>query len=152
MFSRFEQFSSVISGINRYIQMIERDEMEKYGYKGAFAQYLVAFLHCPEGCTAAQLCDICDKDKAAVSRIIGEMEEKGLVIRQGSNERLYNARITLTQEGQKAADFVRRKATAAVNAVGNEMTDENRKAFYNTLEFIAGKLQSISKTGIPEEV
>ena len=30
MLDRFEQFSSVVSGINRYIQKLERDEMEKY--------------------------------------------------------------------------------------------------------------------------
>ena len=151
MFKRFEQFSTIISAISRHIQKIERDEMEKYGYKGAFAQYLLTFLRYPQGCTAAQLCEICDKDKAAVSRIISEMEVKGLVQRHGTNNRLYNACITLTENGKTAADFVRRKATAAVNAVGNEMTDEERSTFYSNLESIAAKLQSISRNGIPEE-
>ena len=40
MKTRFEQFSFMISGIYREIQKIERDEMIKHGYRGAFAVYL----------------------------------------------------------------------------------------------------------------
>ena len=151
MLSRFEQFSFVISGINRYIQKLERDEMIKYGYKGAFAQYLVAIQRYPEGLTAAQLCDICDKDKAAVSRIVAEMEEKGLVVRTSEHARLYKASITLTEEGKRAADFVRQKARAAVNAVGSELSDADRTVLYSTLDFIADKLHTLAKEGIPEQ-
>ena len=42
MLGRYQQFSYIVSVINRQIQKIERDEMEKYGYKGSFAQYLMA--------------------------------------------------------------------------------------------------------------
>lgn len=146
--NRFEQFSYVISGINRHIQKIERDEMIKYGYKGAFAQYLVAIRRYPEGITSAKLCEICDKDKAAVSRVLTEMQEKGLIFREGSDHR-YNALIKLTAEGLQATAYVDERSEAAIEAVGNEMSDENRAAFYSTLEFIAAKLQTISKEGLP---
>ena len=73
MVDRFEQFAGYISGIFRQIQKIERDELEKQGLKGAFAQYLVVMSHYPEGITATQLCEVCDKDKAAVSRVIAEL-------------------------------------------------------------------------------
>ena len=43
--------------------------LEKYGYKGAFAQYLVVLASHPEGLTSAQLCEQSDRDKAAVSRV-----------------------------------------------------------------------------------
>ena len=70
MINRFEQFVSYISAIHRDIQRIERDEMEKLGLKGAYAQYLVAMHRHPEGITAVDLCEVCDKDKAAVSRAV----------------------------------------------------------------------------------
>ena len=54
MRSRYEQFTYAISSIERHIQKIERDEMIKYGCKGAFAQYLAAMTHYPDGLTAAQ--------------------------------------------------------------------------------------------------
>lgn len=149
--NRFEQFSYMISGINRHIQKIERDEMIKYGYKGAFAQYLVALRRYPEGITSAKLCEICDKDKAAISRVLTEMQEKGLILRETQSDHRYNALIKLTAEGLKAAAYVDERAQAAIEAVGNEMTDENRAAFYATLDFIAAKLQTISKEGLPPQ-
>ena len=149
--NRFEQFSYVISGINRHIQKIERDEMIKYGYKGAFAQYLVALRRYPEGITSAKLCEICDKDKAGISRVLTEMQEKGLILRETQSDHRYNALIKLTAEGLKAAAYVDERAQAAIEAVGNEMTDENRAAFYATLDFIAAKLQTISKEGLPPQ-
>ncbi len=148
MLSRFEQFSSVISGISRSIQKLERDEMVKYGGKGAFANYLVVLSRYPEGLTAAKLCELCDKDKAAVSRIVCEMESKGLIKREGSR---YRSLLKLTDEGNRAATFVRRKAETVVETVGSDLTDEQRKVFYETLELIALKLQTLKSDGIPEE-
>jgi len=150
MLSRFQQFSYVISEINRHIQKIERDEMIKYGCKGAFAQYLVALLSHPEGLTATRLCQLCDKDKAAISRIVSEMQEKGLVTRSAETARAYNAPIKLTEYGRNAAEHVCLKARAAVKAVGGEMSEEERRVLYSLLDTIAGKLQTLSEEGIPE--
>ena len=148
MISRFEQFTSAISGIYRSIQKIEREQMEKYGLKGAYAQYLVTIQRYEDGITAAQLCEVCDLDKAAVSRAIAEMFQRGLVERNGENG--YRARVKLTETGQEAAAYVNRLAQAAVDAAGSELTDNDRAVMYAALESIAEKLSVISKTGIPE--
>lgn len=152
MLRRFEQFSYAISGINRQIQKIERAEMIKRGYKGVFAQYLATLHRYEEGLTASELCDICDKDKAAVSRIIAEMEEKELVNRPKRNVRSYRSKITLTDKGRETAEFVAEKARIAVAAVSGEfMTEEQRAVFYSTLDSLYKNLQKISKEGIPLE-
>lgn len=151
MLDRYQQFSYIVSVINRQIQKLERDEMIKYGHKGAFAQYLVAMLRFNDGVTAAQLCDICDKDKAAVSRVVNEMIEEGLIVRKSESETTYRAKLFLTQEGRKIADIIANRAAAAVAAVGNELSDEERKVLYSTLDFISGKLQIICRQGIPNE-
>jgi len=151
MIDRYQQFSYIVSVINRQIQKIERDEMEKYGYKGAFAQYLMAMRCNPAGVTSAQLSDMCDRDKAAVSRVITEMIEKGLVVRRSANETFYRAKLTLTQKGAEIADYIARQGAAAVAAVNNELTKEELKAFYSNLDYIADKLHIISKDGIPNE-
>lgn len=149
MLNRFEQFSIAIGGIYRYIQKLERDEMEKYGYKGAFAQYLVILRRFPNGVTASQLCEICDKDKAAISRIVAEMVDRGLVVRVGGRDGHYRALIQLTDEGKQAAEHVCSKARTAVEAVGRDMSNEERATMYAALELIASKLYKLSKEGIP---
>lgn len=151
MVERFEQFSFSISSIYRNIQKIEREEMERYGCRGAFARYLVAMNRFPDGVTSAELCDICDRDKAAVSRIVFEMEEKGLIerkLRQGS---YYRAKLVLTEEGKKAAQFVCERASAAVGATSGVIADTDRKNMYEALAIIAENLQTIAKKGIPEK-
>lgn len=149
MLNRFEQFTSAIAALCRDVQKIERDEMEKQGLRGAFAQYLLAISRYPEGITASALCEVCDKDKAAVSRIIGEMESKGLLQKINDGTSQYRARISLTPAGEEAAAFVRERASAAVELAGSGLSDEDRKAFYKTLELISENLQEICKKGIP---
>lgn len=149
MLDRFEQFTSAISALYRDVQKIERDEMEKQGLRGAFAQYLLAISRHPEGITAATLCEVCDKDKAAVSRIIAEMESKGLVEKENDGTSQYRARLRLTPAGQEAAAFVRGRVSVAVELAGNGLSDEDRKSFYSTLELISANLQRICLDGIP---
>ncbi|MBQ5327588.1 MAG: MarR family transcriptional regulator [Oscillospiraceae bacterium] len=152
MESRFEQFKMAISGINRYVQKIERNEMVKRGYKGAFAQYLAVLKRFEEGLTSSELCEICDKDKAAVSRIIAEMEEKGLVSREHKNIRTYRSKIVLTEKGRNTADYVAERAKAAISAVSDGVMDENqREVFYSTLDVLYKNLQKVSREGIPRE-
>lgn len=151
MLNRFEQFTAAISSIHRFVQKIERDEMEKYGLKGASAQYLLAMERYPEGVTAAALCEVCDRDKAAVSRILAEMESKGLVYRVNASESQYRALLALTPAGKQAADYVNKKATIAVELVGKGLTDENRKILYASLEQIAANIKVVSHRGIPDD-
>lgn len=145
MIDRFEQFSYLISSIYGDIQKIERDEMVKYGAKGVYAQYLVAMRRYPEGVTAAQLCEICDKDKAAVSRAVTDMERNGLVMREGTGG--YRALVKLTNEGKQAAEYVCEKAVLAVELAG--LTEEKRKVFYEALQLIASNLKTITREGLP---
>ena len=150
MVDRFEQFAGYISGIFRQIQKIERDELEKQGLKGAFAQYLVVMSHYPEGITATQLCEVCDKDKAAVSRVIAELAEKGLVRRVGDTETLYRAPLALTEEGHRAATFVAKRATVAVEMANEGLSETQRIAMYDALRVIFTNLQKACDIGLPD--
>ena len=149
MINRFEQFTSAISSIHRFVQKIERDEMAKYGLKGAAAQYLLAMSRHPQGITAAALCEVCDRDKAAVSRILGEMEAKGLVVR-AEGDSTYRALLKLTPAGQQAADYVNQKASLAAELAGKDITDEDRAVLYATLARISNNIKAISHKGIPD--
>ena len=151
MLDRFQQFSFAISEIHRYVLKIEREEMEKLGYKAYFAQYLVIMHRHPEGVTAAQLCTRSDKDKAAVSRAVAEMIDRGLVSRQLVRGKGYRAPLVLTKKGQEIASHVCRRAEIAVQAVGGQLSDEKRGVFYDSLNTIAANLQKYSEEGLPED-
>ena len=150
MLRRFEEFCAIISSIQHHIQKIERDEMEKYGLKGPYAQYLVTMSRCPEGITAAQLCELCDKDKAAVSRALAELERRALVTREAVNDTAYRALVKLTEEGKSAARYVCDKVRSAVELAGKGLNEQDRLSFYVNLRRIADNLRTISEIGLPE--
>ena len=146
MVSRFEQFASSIAAVYHYIQKIERAEMANFGMKGPHAQYLIAMVRYPQGITAAQLGKICDKDKAAVSRAVTELEQEGLIRRLDA--RTYRTPLVLTQKGAAAAAMVNKKASRAVEAAGQGLSDENRVIFYEALNLIASNLHRIAAEGL----
>ena len=148
MVSRFEQFSASVACIYRCIQKIERVEMAKYGLKGPHAQCLLAMRHDPKGVTSSQLCTICDKDKAAISRTVADLEQEGLILRDLKDGNRYRARLMLTEQGKTAAGQVEERAKLAVEKAGEGMSDEQRAVFYEVLGLIAGHLQTICEEGL----
>ena len=143
MLNRFIKFSYLIGSIHKSVQKILADEMAKYGLKGAYAQYLLTLYKSNEKMNLVELTEKCDNDKAAVSRAVGDMIEKGLILKENDS---YRAGLLLTDEGIKAAEFVCERAKIAVEAAG--VTEEERDAFYSSLEKLEQNLKIISKKGI----
>ena len=148
MLDRFEHFSYSISNIYRHIIKIEREEMERYGLRGSYVQYLLAMKRFPEGITSTKLSEICDKDKAAISRIVAEMEGKGLVKRENDRNNAYRARLLLTEEGNNAANFVCERAEKAVSEAGRGLDENDRKIFYGALAIFEANLRRICRDGV----
>lgn len=151
MISKYELFSSSVACLYRDIQKIERTEMAKFGLKGPHAQCLLVMSRFPEGITSARLCEACDKDKAAVSRTIAELEQQGLIARKEKNGIRYRSRLTLTQAGYTAAEAVSRKAQQAVELAGAGLDNQKREIFYEVLTLIAGNLHTICRDGLQEK-
>lgn len=148
MISRFERFSNSIFCIYRDIQKIQRTEMARYGMKGAHTQCLLVMSHHPEGITASQLSEICDKDKAAISRTVAELEQKGLVQREVKSNGGYRAALKLTDLGREAACHVKQRAECAVEKAGEGLSDAQREVLYHTLDLLAANLQEICQEGL----
>ena len=140
---RFETFSLALFNMSRYWNRLAAEEMEKYGLKGAHAFYLVTVLRHDGEVTASQLCELCGKDKADVSRAVAKMEEIGLLERVGSNP--YRAKLKLTQQGIAAAEAVRETAGTIVDRVGGDLTEEKRTVFYEVLALVTANLEKLCK-------
>ena len=148
MENRYELLSGAISCMYHDIQKIERVEMARYGLKGPHAQCLLAMKNHPEGITAARLCEVCEKDKAAVSRTLAELEEVGMIYRENRNGSRYRSALMLTEEGKIAAEAVVEKARMAVERAGIGFGEAEREVFYRVLAIIAGNLHKLCKEGL----
>ncbi len=148
MIGRFETFTLSLSRLTSYWNKIAAEEMASYGLKGAYIVYLIALYKTENGLTAANLCEMCVKDKAEVSRAMKAMEEKGLVKREQTTSKSYRARITLTDEGRKMTYDLRERIKLAVEKGGAGLTEEERDVFYRGLETISANLKEITKVGL----
>lgn len=150
MLNRFARFSLAISEIDRCWHKLAADEMAKYELNSPHAVYLMTLCDYPEGITAAQLGELCRKNKADVSRMVRILERRGLVRKKTLGGNFYRAKLLLTEAGRQAAEHVKQRAAVAVELAGDGMTDEEREIFYCCLERITANLQTLSKEGLPE--
>ena len=148
MIERFAQFCASIASIQRSILKIERTEMAKYGLKGPHANCLVAMARYPEGITAARLCDICDKDKAAISRTVSELEDAGMVLRLDPEGKRYRSVLRLSEKGKEIANRVNDMVLLAVAKASEGYDKEKEQVFARVLNLVAGNLQDICRDGL----
>jgi hypothetical protein len=72
---RFQSFVTGITVCYKYIQRIKTLEMTEFGLKGAHVMCLFFLHQNPEGLMAAQLCQLCAEDKAAISRTLAVLQQ-----------------------------------------------------------------------------
>lgn len=140
---RFEKFLNNIATIDRCWHKIAAEEMTKYGMKGPYALYFTTLRQYPEGITSAKLAELCNRNKADVSRAVSAMEKEELITRSNESGNSYRALIKLTPKGQAITKEIYDKVMKAVYISGDGLTKEERTALYHSLEIITTNLQSI---------
>ena len=99
---RFETFTVLISKISRNIRKLKSQEMAKYNLKTPHVSCLY-YLYKNGNLTAKNLCDICDEDKASISRSIDFLEKNGLLSYEQQEEKKYKSYLYLTEKGKDVA-------------------------------------------------
>lgn len=133
----FENFTVNILKLNKLVNKIKQYEMGEFGLKAVHVMCGYYLYENPGGLTASELTKYTLEDKAAISRALLTMREKGLV---SYDVKTYNAKVTLTEEGKKFAVAVLEKTDKAVEAGQADQTEEERKVFYKTLGDIVDNL------------
>ena len=144
MNQRFEVFVTAISQISRSLQRLKSSEMADFGLKGTHVMCLYQLQKHPDGLTASQLIQLCDEDKAAISRCISDLTDRALVESRSSGDRRYRKIITLTQSGKEITAAMDRKITDAVMTAAQGYSAEQREIFYQVLLQVAENLQKAS--------
>ncbi len=151
MINRFEHFTYATNEITKFWRKIAGEEMERHGLKAPHVIYFTVLSKYQDtGLTASQICEYCGRDKADVSRMMSIMETKGLLIKEGEHQNLYNGVFKLTDKGIKIAECVKNKAGKAVLIAGKDLSAETREIFYMALDSIVKNLREMSMKGIPD--
>lgn len=140
MDERFETFTVLINQISRSIRRIKAEQMESINLKGPHVSCLY-YLSKNGPLTAAELCDRCEEDKAAVSRSLDYLEQNGyLQIPEGKR---YRRPLVLTQKGSAAGAEVSRLIDSIVDLASCDVLEEDRLAMYRALSIISKNLEKI---------
>ncbi len=142
MLQRFESFVSGITLCYKYIQRIKSAEMTELGLKGTHVMCLFFLHQYDDGLTAATLCQLCAEDKAAISRTLNALRDRGLIDSYGN---AYRANWQLTEEGVKVAERLKCMIKDWVGIGGSGLTEDERATFYQTLGRIAENLREHQK-------
>ena len=138
MIQRFEDFVTGIAVCYKSIQRIKTLEMTEFGLKGAHMMCLFFLHRNPKGRTAAHLCQLCAEDKAAISRTLATLQERGYIVSGGKK---YRAMLRLTPDGAAVADRFDALICQWVGLGGDGLSEEERAVFYRALGHIADNLR-----------
>lgn len=149
MEKRFETFVLSILELNRQMQRIKALEAQPLGLQANQVMCLYYLGGAREGLTAAQLTGLCREDKAAVSRTLAQLVERGLVACQEApaHKRAYRTRHYLTPQGQAMVEQINLRIEQALLRGGNGLSEGQRTAFYEALEIILENLKEYAQTG-----
>ena len=142
MEERFQTFTVLIAKLNRCIRKIKTEEMAEFNLKSPHVSCLY-YLYKSESLTAKELCDICEEDKANISRSIDFLEANGYLVARAKHGKRYKSPLILTEKGRETGEHIARKIDDILESVSLVLPDEQRKNMYESLSVICENLQKI---------
>ncbi len=138
----YEQFTFLITNINRCIKKIKLEEMKALDLKSV---NLTCMYHLNKkgALTPKQLCELCGEDKANISRSIEYLKIKGYVETERQPEKRYKSLLKLTPKGKEIWECVSKRVKEFTRAGGVQMSDQDKKSMYKGLETINENLKKI---------
>ena len=140
MKERFKTFTVLIAKISRNIKKIKNQEMAEYGLRSVHVTCLY-YLYSAESLTATELCELCEEDKATISRGLDFLEENGYILCEAHNGKRYKCALHLTEKGMDAGKKISDKINFVLDEICIDLTEEQRDEFYRSLAVISDSLE-----------
>lgn len=138
MVHRFEDFVSMINTAYKGLQKIKSYEVESLELKGSHVMCLFYLGRSDDGLTSGELCEKCREDKAAISRNLKYLQEKGYVKVAEDDTKKYRLKNVLTESGREAYEKLEALIVESVCKFGHGLTERERATFYKALGVIVG--------------
>lgn len=142
MEERFNAFTVLIASISRTIRKIKTEEMAELDLKSVHVSCLY-YLYKANSLTAKELCDVCEEDKANMSRSVKFLEENGYIHAEPANKKRYLTPLVLTEKGRTTGKLVAEKIDRVLMAASEGLSDADREIMYRSLALINENLQHI---------
>lgn len=142
MQERFQNFTFFISKINKCIRKIKQEEMANFDLKISHV-FCIYYLYVCGALTSKELSDICEEDKASVSRAVEYLEKNGYVILEENQHRKYRRPIKLTDRGEQIGKYLTERIDRIIAVSSEGLSEEERAVLYKALGVICDNLQKV---------
>ncbi len=143
---RFEQFSSLISGIYRDIQKLKTKWTEPLGMKSVHIFWVYLLKNHPEGLTASELSRHSQSNRSLISREIQELITLGYVeAEKSTGHRRYGQKLFLTPSGLEIAQRISQASLEIQNQVNAGIPEEDLIVFYRTLGILMNNFHRLTE-------
>ena len=150
---RFEEFSSLISGIHGNIQKLKARYTTQLGLKGVHVFWIYLLRTHPEGLSASQLAAAEGSSRSLVSREIDYLFDRGIIFtEEAGDKRRYGWKLKLTDEGRKISNIIAAVVADIQKTVSHEIPEEDLIVFYRTLETLANSFANLEQHNDIQEV
>ena len=139
----FESFTTAVTRAYKCIQKAKKAETERMGLKGRQVMCLYYLGKSTGGLTAAELCQLCHEDKAAISRTLVDLTEMGLIAPCADPKRKYREKLTLTENGRVRNAQMREAIVRAVCGASEGFDEAERACFYRVFFTIIDNLEKL---------
>ena len=136
----FETFSSMLGAATKSLEKLKSKGMEDFGLSGTHTLCLRQLYDFPAGLTRTELSTKLSVDRAQITRVIGELLDKGFVTESGSGSG-YRKKCSLTDKGLAATAEINEKVIMINHFVSGDIPPERLRDFYKTLDEICENLK-----------
>ena len=149
---RFEQFSSLISGIYRDIQKLKAKWTEPLGMKSVHIFWVYLLKNHPEGLSASELSRHSQSNRSLVSREIQELIDLGYVtVDRAAGQRRYGQKLTLTEPGLEVAAKISEASLDIQNKVNAGIPEEDLLVLYHTLGILMENFHRLTEQTLEDK-
>ncbi len=144
----FSLFTRLLTNIQRCINKIKNSNMKALGLKSGYVSCLY-YLYKMGAMSQTELCEICNEDKASISRKLEYLTKNGYVSRElNESANKYKLPIVLTKKGEEIANFIDKKVSEIIIDADSSLKENEREILYFSLGKINDKLQQLSKVEV----
>ena len=144
MTDRYEAFTKLINLINRNIRKIKNKEMAEYNLRSPHISCLY-YLYKTNNLTATELCELCEEDKATISRSLDYLEKNGYLFCKCQSKKRYNSPFELTESGLIAGKKIADKIDLVLDKINDAISDKDREILYSCLNAISESIDRAVK-------
>lgn len=142
MRERFKTFTVLTANIGRSIRRIKTEEISGFALKTGHVSCLY-YLFRHGALTLTELGELCEEDKANLSRALDYLEKNGYVTVEQNATRRYKRHLSLTEKGREVACSLSDRVDEVLKEVSRGVSEEERAIMYRCLDQINENLKNI---------